>query len=41
MKVKATFVLDEELLIKLKTAAVRRKKSYSELAEELIRRGLR
>ena len=38
VKVKATFVLDEELLIRLKMAAVKGRKSYSEAVEELIRK---
>jgi len=40
LKVKATFVIDEELLIRLKLAAVKSRKSYSEVLEDLIRRGL-
>ncbi len=40
MKVKATFVLEEELLIRLKMAAVKSRKSYSEVVEDLIRKGI-
>lgn len=39
-KVKATFVIEEELLVRLKMAAVKGRKSYSELVEELIRKNL-
>ncbi len=39
-KVKATFVIEEELLVRLKMAAVRGRKSYSGLVEELIRKGI-
>jgi predicted CopG family antitoxin len=37
MKTRATFVLDEELLIELKTMAIKERKSYSEALEELIK----
>jgi len=37
MKTRATFVLDEDLLIELKTMAVRERKSYSEALEESIK----
>ena len=37
MKTRATFVLDEELLIELKKMAIDERKSYSEALEELIR----
>lgn len=40
MKVKATFVLEEDLLVRLKMAAVKNRKSYSEFIEELIKKGL-
>jgi hypothetical protein len=40
VKVKATFVVEEELLIKLKMSAVKSRKSYSEIVEELIRKGI-
>ena len=40
MKTKATFVIDEDLLIRLKLAAVKSRKSYSEVVEELIRKNL-
>ncbi len=40
VKTKATFVIDEELLIRLKMAAVKARKSYSEVVEDLIRKGL-
>lgn len=40
MKVKATFVIEEELLIRLKMTAVKGRKSYSEVVEELIRKQL-
>ena len=36
MKTRATFVLDEELLIELKKIAIDERKSYSEALEELI-----
>ena len=37
MKTRATFVLDEELLIKLKKMAIDERKSYSECLEESIK----
>jgi peroxiredoxin len=37
MRTRATFVLDEELLIKLKKKAIEERKTYSETLEELIR----
>jgi len=37
MKTRATFVLDEELLIELKKMAIDERKSYSEALEELIK----
>ena len=37
MKTRATFVLDEKLLIELKKMAIEERKSYSEALEELIR----
>jgi len=37
MRTRATFVLDEELLIKLKKKAIEERKTYSEALEELIR----
>jgi len=37
MRTRATFVLDEELLIKLKMKAIQERKSYSECLEELIK----
>jgi predicted CopG family antitoxin len=40
VKVKATFVIEEDLLIRLKMAAVKGRKSYSEIVEELIRKGI-
>jgi hypothetical protein len=40
VKVKATFVIDEELLIRLKMAAVKARKSYSEILEEVIKKSI-
>ncbi len=40
MKVKATFVIEEDLLIRLKMAAVKSRRSYSEVVEELIKKQL-
>lgn len=37
MKRRATFVLDKDLLIKLKKMAIEEEKSYSEALEELIK----
>jgi hypothetical protein len=37
MKTRATFVLDEKLLIELKKMAIDERKSYSESLEELIK----
>lgn len=37
MKTRATFVLDEDLLIELKKKAIEERKSYSETLEEMIR----
>lgn len=37
MKVRATFVLNKELLIELKKIAIDEEKSYSETLEELIK----
>jgi predicted CopG family antitoxin len=37
MRTRATFVLDEDLLIELKKMAIEERKSYSESLEELIK----
>jgi hypothetical protein len=37
MKTRATFVLDEDLLIELKKMAIEERKSYSEALEESIK----
>ncbi|MEM5805560.1 MAG: hypothetical protein QW818_03015 [Candidatus Aenigmatarchaeota archaeon] len=40
MKVRATFLVDKDLLKKFKTRAINEEKSYSELLEELIKKKL-
>ncbi|MEM5805207.1 MAG: ribbon-helix-helix protein, CopG family [Candidatus Aenigmatarchaeota archaeon] len=40
MKVRATFLIDKDLLKKFKTKAISEEKSYSELLEELIKKKL-
>jgi len=41
MKTRATFIIDKELLKKLKTKAIEEEKSYSQLLEESIRNNLK